>query len=101
MKRFLDGMDQESSKTQGGKGQIRKIQKKQEGRNGGKKKKRFFLYITPYMEVPILMCSPSVGNTHSGYCPRATLPLENALVWEPPLQYNMVKLMGYLKTLED
>ncbi len=42
MERFLDGMDQENSKTQGGgKGQIRKFQKNQEGKNGGKKKKRF------------------------------------------------------------
>jgi len=39
---FFDGMNQENSKTQ-----------------GGKKKKRFF----KYMEVPILMCSSSVGNT--------------------------------------
>jgi hypothetical protein len=44
MKRFLDGMDQENPKTRGGKGQIRKIQKKQEGKNGGKKKKRFYLF---------------------------------------------------------
>ncbi len=42
MKRFLDGMDQENSKTHGGKGQIRKIQGKKKGKNGGKKKKRFF-----------------------------------------------------------
>jgi len=40
MERFFDGMDQENSKTQG-KGQIRKIEKKkQEGKSGGKKKKR-------------------------------------------------------------
>ncbi len=42
MERFYDGTDQENSKTQGGKEQIRKIKKKQEGKNGGKKKKRFF-----------------------------------------------------------
>jgi len=41
-KDFMTGQDQENLKTQGGKGQIRKIQKKQEGNNGGKKKKRFF-----------------------------------------------------------
>jgi hypothetical protein len=64
---FFDGMDQENSKTQ-----------------GGKKKKRFFF---KYMEVPILMCSPSVGNT------LVLVPLcdprsgENPLVWEPPLQH--------------
>ncbi len=65
MKRFLDGMDQENSKTQGGKGQIRKIQEKQEGKNGGKKKKRFFLYITTYMEVPILTHVFSIGREHT------------------------------------
>ncbi len=41
-KDFFDGMDQENSKTQGEKGQNWKIQKKQEGKNGGKTKKRFF-----------------------------------------------------------
>ncbi len=41
MERFFDGTDQENSETQEGKGQIRKIQEKQEGKNGGKKKKRF------------------------------------------------------------
>jgi hypothetical protein len=46
MERFFDGMNQENSKTQ-------------EGKNAGKKKKRFFTH----MEVPILMCSPLVGNT--------------------------------------
>jgi hypothetical protein len=40
MERFFDGTDQENSKTQGGKGQIRKIFKK--GKNGGKKKKKKF-----------------------------------------------------------
>jgi len=65
MKRFLDGIDQENSKTQGGKGQIRKIQEKQEGKNGGKKKKRFFLYITTYMEVPILTHVFSIGREHT------------------------------------
>jgi hypothetical protein len=37
MERFFGGTDQENSKTQGRKGQIRKIQKN----NGGKKTKRF------------------------------------------------------------
>ncbi len=45
MERFFDGTDQENSKTKGGKGQIRKIQKKQEGKNGGKKKKRFYFIL--------------------------------------------------------
>jgi hypothetical protein len=34
MERFFDGMNQENSTTQGGKGQIRKIQKKQKGKIG-------------------------------------------------------------------
>ncbi len=41
METFFDDMDQENFKTQGRKGHIRKIQKKQEGKNGGKKKKSF------------------------------------------------------------
>jgi len=43
MKRFFDETDQGTSKTQGGKEQIRKIQKKNKkgGNIGGKKKKRF------------------------------------------------------------
>jgi hypothetical protein len=42
MERFFYGTDRENSETQGGKGQIRKIQNKQEGKNGAKEKKRFF-----------------------------------------------------------
>jgi hypothetical protein len=42
MERLFDGTDQEHSKTQGEKGQIRKIEKKkQEGNSGAKKTKRF------------------------------------------------------------
>jgi hypothetical protein len=87
-KYFFDGKDQENTKTRGGKGQSRKIQKKQEGKNGGKKKKRFFTYV----EVPILLlCSPLVGNVlrlpQEPLC--VTLLKENfPLVWEPPLKQN-------------
>jgi hypothetical protein len=35
-----------------------KFKEKQEGKNGGKKKKRFFVYV----DAPIHNCSPSVGN---------------------------------------
>ncbi len=84
-------------------GQIRKIWKhkekwdrsgkfknKQEGKNGGKKKKRIFTY----MEVPILVCGGSHTGVFSigGECPRGiynthvTLPQENPLEWEPSLQ---------------
>jgi hypothetical protein len=49
MERFFDETDQESSKTHGGKGQIRKIKKKQEGKNGGNKKKRLLsVWRFPY-----------------------------------------------------
>jgi hypothetical protein len=58
MKRCFDGTDQENSKTQGEKGPDQESSKKQEGKNGGKKKKRFLLYV----EVPILKCSSSFGN---------------------------------------
>jgi hypothetical protein len=51
------GWIKKNSKTQEGKGQIRKIQEKQEGKNGGKKRRDFV-----YTKVPILMCSPSVEN---------------------------------------
>ncbi len=61
-------------------GQIRKVKKKQEGKNGGKKKKR----------VPILiMCTQLVGNTPwASTLHVVTLSQENPLVWEPPLQQN-------------
>jgi hypothetical protein len=50
MERFLDETDKENSETQGGKGHIRKIQRKQEGKNGGKKKKRFLgTWRFPYL----------------------------------------------------
>ncbi len=58
MERFFDDMDQENFKTQGGKGHIRKIQKKKKERMEERKKKRFFTNV----EVPILICSPSVRN---------------------------------------
>jgi len=62
-------------------GQIRKIQKNRKERMEERKRRGFFTYV----EVPILVCSPSVGNA-SGYRPCVTLPQENPLIWEPPLQ---------------
>ncbi len=69
MERFFDGTDQENSE-------------KQEGKNGGKKKK-------------ILFCNGR-GGSHTrvfSICwerPRVTLPQdqEEPLEWEPPLQNN-------------
>jgi len=85
MERFFDGTDQENSKTQRGKGQIRKIKKKQEGKNGWKKKKRFScMWRFPYW------CVLHRSGTPSGYCPRTTLPQENPLVLEPPLQPSVL-----------
>ncbi len=49
MKRFLNGTDQENSKPQGGKGQIRKIRKKKKEIMEEIKQKRSFKYV----EVPI------------------------------------------------
>jgi len=79
-------------------GRIRKIQKhkeerdrsakfkEQEGKNGGKKKKRFSRRC---VQVPILMCSPSVEKGKPwGYRPHVTLPPENPFVLEPPLQHK-------------
>jgi hypothetical protein len=64
MERFYDGTDQENSK-------------KQEGKNGGKKKKRFFFFTN--LEVPILVCSPSVSQEH----PWATALVQPFLRREP------------------
>jgi len=44
MERFFDGMDQENSKTQGRKGQIRKIKKNKKKRME-KRKRRDFLFL--------------------------------------------------------
>jgi len=41
--------------------------------------------IFTFVEVLILMCSASFGNT-KGYHLCATLPQENPLIWEPALQ---------------
>jgi hypothetical protein len=53
-----------------------------EGKNGGKKKKRFLsMWRFPYSFVL------HRSGTPSGLCLCVTLPLENPLVWEPPLQH--------------
>ncbi len=64
MERFFDGTDQENSKTQGGKGQIRKIQKKRR-KEWRKEKEEIF----PFVEVPILKCSPEGGSHEGGNLP--------------------------------
>jgi hypothetical protein len=59
--------------------------KKQEGKNGGKEKKRFpCTWRFPYLFVLHWLGTPS-----GYYYPHVTLPLENPLVWEPP--YNKIQ----------
>jgi hypothetical protein len=55
-KDFLMGRIRKIQKTKGGKGHT--VQEKKKKKQEEKKKKRFFTYV----EVPILMFSPSVGN---------------------------------------
>ncbi len=43
MERFFDDMDQENFKTQGGKGQIRKIQKDKKERMEERKRRDFYI----------------------------------------------------------
>jgi hypothetical protein len=57
-RKFLDGTDNKNSKTQGGMGQIRIIFLKTRRKEWMKEKEETFTYV----EVPILVCSPSVGN---------------------------------------
>ncbi len=81
MERKFDRMDQENSKTQGRKGQIRKIQKNKMERMEESKRTDFYV----------------LGGSHTcvfsicGRCsqaPHATLPQENPLIWGAPLQPN-------------
>jgi len=58
MERFFDGTDQENSKTQEGKGQIRKIQKRKRKKEWRKEKEEIFTYA----KGPIQVGSPLVGN---------------------------------------
>ncbi len=59
MERFFDGMDQENSKTQGGKGQIRKFQKNKKERMEQRKRRDFYIHGGSHTRV----CSPSIENT--------------------------------------
>jgi len=69
MERFFDGMDQENSKNKEGK----------------KKKSSFFLSFQTFFFLRMwrfpYWCV--LSGTPSGYCPSATLPHENPLIWEP------------------
>jgi hypothetical protein len=84
MERFFDGTDQENSKTQGGKGQFKKNQNKQEGKNGRKKKKRFlhtwrFPYSCFLHHFGTSSYNPPSGEpTHMGTSPSTKCPSKNA-----------------------
>jgi hypothetical protein len=70
MERFFGGINHE-------------ISNKQEGKNRGKKKKRFLhMWRFPYS------CVLHQSGTPWGYHPHATLPQENPLELEPPLQLS-------------
>ncbi len=82
-KDFSDGMDQENSKTQGGKGQIRKIRKNMKERMEEKKEEIFTTWRFLYL------CVLHRSGMPSGYLPpHVTLAQETPLIWEPPLQHN-------------
>jgi hypothetical protein len=93
--RFFDGTDQENSKTTRRKGTDQENLKKQEGKNGGKKKKRFpCTWRFPYSGVPIHMdgnalgllpsCNPPSGEpTSMGTFP-TTKSKNNRFITPPP-----------------
>ncbi len=69
------------------KGTDQENSKKQEGKNGGKKKKRFLCMWR-------FSCVFHRSGTPWEYRPHATLPQENPLIWEPPLQQNSLSTQG-------
>ncbi len=82
---FFDGMDQENSKTQEGKGQSWKISKKTRRKEWRKEKEEIYFLITwrfPYS------CVLHRSGTPSGLCPCVTLPQERTH-WYGNLPYNM------------
>jgi hypothetical protein len=85
MERFFDGTNQENSKTQGGKAQIRRIQKNK------KERKRRDFYVCGGSHTHVFFHQ---SGTPWGYHPHATLPQENLLIWEPPLQQNSLSKQG-------
>ncbi len=81
---FLMGWIKENSKFKNTrrKGTHLENSKKQEEKNGGEKKKRFLsTWRFPYS------CVLHWSGTPSGLCPCGTIPQENPLEWEPPLQH--------------
>jgi hypothetical protein len=77
MERFFDGIVQKNSKTQGGKGQIRKIQKIKKERMEERKRRDFYVGGGSHTRLF------SICWEHH----RGTLTQENPLLlWGPPLQ---------------
>jgi hypothetical protein len=80
MERSFDGLNHGNSKTQGGKGQIRKIQKNKKERLEERKRRDFYTRGGSHTHMF------SIGREH----PRATtLPQENPLELESPLQLSI------------
>jgi hypothetical protein len=89
MERFFDGINHENSKTQGGKGQIRKIHKNKKERIEERKRRDFLhTWRFPYS------CVLHRSGTPWGYHPHATFPQENLLELEPPLQLSNEQSVG-------
>jgi len=86
MKRFFWWDRSGKLKNTRRKGRDQENSNKQEGKNGRKKKKRFiFIYFLHSWRFPY-SCVLHQSRTPLGYCPCATLPQENPLLQEPPLQ---------------
>jgi hypothetical protein len=76
MKRFFDGTDQENSRTQGGKGQMRKILKKTRRKEWRNEREEILSCTSRFPHSCVLHRS----GMPSGYCPHKTLPQENPLI---------------------
>jgi hypothetical protein len=95
MERCFDGTDQENSKTLGERGQIMKVQKIKKERMEERKRRDFYcMWRFPYSS-----CVLHRSGTPSGYHHCATLPQENPLVWEPPLQKTTTQIGAWNKVI--
>ncbi len=88
-KDFLMGRIREIKKHKEERDRSDKNSKKQERKNGGKKKK-IFLGTWRFLYSWVLNRS----GTPLGYCPRANFHQENPLVWEPALQHYSSRAHG-------
>ncbi len=81
---IFDGTDQENSKTQGGRRQIRKIQENKKEMMEERKRRDLCACGGSHTRVF------AIGWGCPGYHPCATLRQENPLIWEPPLQHHKI-----------